>query len=131
MRGECVLITRCPALLDLLREAPRPPGAVDFLRRSWCGSEGRYPRVCCVRGFAYTPPSSTPAAATAPPRNTATAPPGGAYQGHKNANLLPLADCGADFSERIFGGTAVEITEYPWLALLRYRTREYNIRSSF
>lgn len=45
--GECKSISDCQPLLLLLQKQPRKPEDVDHLRRSQCGIDGSYPKVCC------------------------------------------------------------------------------------
>lgn len=53
-------------------------------------------------------------------------------QGHANLRLLPTEECGVDLSQRIFGGNETELGEFPWMALLQYRSGESRpcVRSS-
>ena len=44
--GECVLLTKCPSLLRLLKR-PVPPKVIQLLRQSVCEFQGRMPVVCC------------------------------------------------------------------------------------
>lgn len=43
----------------------------------------------------------------------------GRIQDHKNFHLLPK-DCGVSYSDRIIGGNAAQLGQYPWLARLGY-----------
>lgn len=120
--GVCIGIRRCPVLLNILQMQPPPSGAVEFLRQSQCGFEGRDPLVCC--------PTQRPSV-TVPPRGDqdGTYYPGGettnpgqdpnASYDLSNNPLLPT-ECGKDLSQKIFGGERTDIDEFPWMALLEY-----------
>lgn len=41
---------------------------------------------------------------------------------HRNINLINLKTCGNAIVDRIVGGTAAKVSEFPWLALLQYRS---------
>lgn len=41
------------------------------------------------------------------------------------SNILPIpgsGECGIDTSDKIYGGTATTLDEFPWMALLQHRT---------
>lgn len=129
--GQCILLQKCQHLLALLRQNPRPVGAIDYLRRAQCGVEGRYPLVCCSQkgygGSSRTPWVTTTTTEPPPPPPPPTKPSSGdtssaLLASHPNAKLLPLQECGVDYSTRIFGGEVTNLDEYPWLTLLRYRS---------
>lgn len=39
----------------------------------------------------------------------------------------PRDQCGIDYSDRIYGGQITDLDEFPWMALLGYRTRKFFI----
>lgn len=41
---------------------------------------------------------------------------------HRNINLINLKTCGNAIVDRIVGGIAAKVSEFPWLALLQYRS---------
>lgn len=45
---------------------------------------------------------------------------------HPNVQLLPES-CGVHVASRNLGGFPVEPHEYPWMALIAYRTSEYQV----
>lgn len=94
--GVCIGIRQCPVLLNILQTRPIPPEAIEYLRRSQCGFEGKDPRVCCPTG----------GSATAPPYDL--------------SNPLLPTECGKDLSQKILGGERTDIDEFPWMALLEY-----------
>lgn len=80
-----------------------------MLASSQCGWSGTYPLVCCSDGIQQqngggVTPAPVP---TAVPRNSTLPKPG-------------EGQCGFDTNNRIHGGEATKIDEYPWLALLQY-----------
>lgn len=40
-----------------------------------------------------------------------------------DSSPAPQSQCGADEQDRIFGGQITDLDEFPWMALLGYRTR--------
>ncbi|NP_001155077.1 serine protease 16 precursor [Nasonia vitripennis] len=111
--GECINLKQCPPLIAILTAQPRDPAGIQFLQRSQCGFEGRDPMVCCVQGSATrTTPGGNNGAFTSPVTERTPQVP--------SSNLLPT-DCGRDLSNRIVGGNATELDEFPWMALLEYR----------
>lgn len=47
---------------------------------------------------------------------------GASLKYHRNINLINLKTCGYSIVDRIVGGTAARVKEFPWLALLQYRS---------
>lgn len=43
-------------------------------------------------------------------------------ENHPNLNLLPTVQCGKSFAQKIWGGNETALGEYPWMALLGYRS---------
>ena len=41
---------------------------------------------------------------------------------HPNLSLLPTLKCGKSFVQKIWGGSETGLGEYPWMALLGYRS---------
>ncbi|GLV31538.1 Serine protease 7 [Carabus blaptoides fortunei] len=109
-QAQCISIYKCKVFTDAL--ANRTSEVVKFLRESRCGYV-EDPLVCCgsVAKYQYI---STQAPPTTEPPN---------IQNHRNLNLLPnLKKCGLQvFSERVLGGNATDIDEFPWMAILEYK----------
>uniref|UniRef100_A0A336LMT0 CLIP domain-containing serine protease n=1 Tax=Culicoides sonorensis TaxID=179676 RepID=A0A336LMT0_CULSO len=104
--GQCIALNRCQSLFNLLRKRPLTIQDRTYLSQSQCGWSGNYPSVCCPDGVPQQP---RPTARPAPVSPT--------------TSKLPVpgqGQCGLDTSERIYGGEATKIDEYPWLALLQY-----------
>lgn len=121
--GVCIGIRRCSVLMNILETRPLPPGAVEFLKQSQCGFEGKDPRVCCPTGGS-TPPRGDNQNET---NNMGTDSDSGVVGDDLTASsydlsnnpLLPT-ECGKDLTQRIFGGETTDIDEFPWMALLEY-----------
>ncbi|CAG9862801.1 unnamed protein product [Phyllotreta striolata] len=106
--GECKLITKCQSLFSILQNRPITSEGADFLRQSHCGFEGSLPKVCC--------PLKTDVGTTqAPTVDYGTARPA-------DSSLLPSTeDCGiGSTADRIYGGNATDLDEFPWMALIEY-----------
>lgn len=87
-----------------------------MLARSQCGWSGSYPLVCCGDGAQQQGGGGVqPAPGPVTPKVSSLPSPGG-------------GQCGLDTSDRIYGGEATKIDEYPWLALLQYSKSEYGQR---
>ncbi|XP_008553594.2 uncharacterized protein LOC103575539 [Microplitis demolitor] len=110
--GQCINIRQCPPLLDLLRTSYGSPEAIQFLRDSQCGFEGRDPKVCCVQNVPLpTPPPVTTEFYNVNNGNTSI---------NSRSSLLPSV-CGRDLSVRIVGGERAFLDEFPWMVLLEYQ----------
>ncbi|XP_036674140.3 spaetzle-processing enzyme [Drosophila suzukii] len=113
-RGQCVHITSCPFLADLLKVEPKTPEQRVLLSKSQCGLDNRVEGlvnrilVCCPQSKRADIEDPQP-----------TAPKGAEQQ---PGNVLPGSDdCGFLFDDRIFGGTATSLWEFPWMVLLQYK----------
>ncbi|XP_026480263.1 melanization protease 1-like [Ctenocephalides felis] len=115
-RGTCINIASCAVLVQMLQNAPKPipPEISSFLRRSQCGFEGSRPKVCC--------PSQTQ---TSSELNTDSEIPD--VSSHPNLRLLPHRICGASLEDRIVRGNKTGLFEFPWMALLAYRSRSGDV----
>lgn len=120
--GQCINIRQCPPLLDLLRTSYGSPEAIQFLRDSQCGFEGRDPKVCCVQNVPLpTPPPVTTEFYNVNNGNTSI---------NSRSSLLPSV-CGRDLSVRIVGGERAFLDEFPWMVLLEYQKRKPNTYLNF
>jgi len=54
-KGICVDIKRCPKLLTLLENQRHVPSVLVYLKKSFCGFEGRNTKVCCALESNVTP----------------------------------------------------------------------------
>ncbi|XP_069945451.1 serine protease easter [Cherax quadricarinatus] len=101
-QGMCGPITTCPPLLSLLRQlrSRNPPkNGSQTLISSFCGYEGSIPLVCC-------------------PVNSSTA-----ISQITGRSLLP-SRCGISLlTQQIIDGEDASLLAWPWMVLLRGRTR--------
>jgi len=111
--GACIPLFSCPSLVERLRKRPLLQSDREFLARSQCGWQEPQPKVCCRDGIPQNPPNQ-PAQPSRPVQQPA--------QPTSNRLLPTPGDgvCGIDTSDRIYGGEATKIDEFPWLALLEY-----------
>lgn len=93
--GRCIYFRECEPLLKIYNKQIITPDESRFVEKSRCGQTAdRKPLVCC----AVAPVS-----------------PG------KRSTLPKPPHCGADLSDRIFGGQKTALDEFPWTALIQYR----------
>ncbi|CAH1181758.1 unnamed protein product [Phyllotreta striolata] len=110
--GSCIVVRRCKPMLEALQFVGRPvPQSVSQeVNRYVCGSDNGETKICC-------------------PDGTITLNGGGSDSGppdvsrHRNLGLLPY-DCGYldDANDKIRNGQNAELNEFPWMALLGYRS---------
>uniref|UniRef100_A0A182RTT5 CLIP domain-containing serine protease n=1 Tax=Anopheles funestus TaxID=62324 RepID=A0A182RTT5_ANOFN len=93
--GTCIPFRECPPLLALYSKVFTTPDEGRFLANSRCGEINRRTLVCC----ATTDPSG---------------------QQSTNSDLPVSPQCGIQLSDRIVGGQATELEEFPWSALIQY-----------
>jgi len=103
-QGSCVDLRACASLFALLQKNPLSPNDRTKLQRSQCGYSNRSPLVCC-------PPESQP-----PTRPTTTP-----LRPRFDPNNLPRPGvCGNQINDRIIGGEATKLDEFPWMVLIQY-----------
>ncbi|CAH0581471.1 unnamed protein product [Chrysodeixis includens] len=121
--STCVSIYDCQPLLNAFNQRPLPPSVVNYLRKSQCGFEGYVPRVCCGPLPKDDPPQPRPTQrpTSRPPNQNGGG--GGFFQ--EDSYPAPKNQCGVDTNgDRIFGGQFTDLDEFPWMALLGYRTHK-------
>lgn len=113
--AQCVALQKCPTLLKIITEAPRPlPERVkNYIQQSICGNPSD--RVVCCR---FQDIATTTSPAPVRPASTSK------IQSHRNLNLLELRNCGPVSADRIAFGNATDLYEFPWMALLGYEDNE-------
>ncbi|XP_014215631.1 melanization protease 1-like [Copidosoma floridanum] len=124
---SCVVIQQCPKLHKLL--ITRDPTAFNLLTSRNCGYEGRYPKVCCTEEEMNYQEDNNNQKYNGNNGNNGNGnvqPPFNGSTESRNVNLgeamkLLPTDCGQDLSNRIIGGTATALDEFPWMVLLEYR----------
>ncbi|XP_076164420.1 CLIP domain-containing serine protease HP8-like [Ptiloglossa arizonensis] len=128
--GGCIAIRQCQPLLNILQMRPLQTGAIDFLKQSQCGFQGRDPLVCCPlqnpnvnippRGDQINPVGPLDPNSGSNPEQPNGGTNGEIVQYNLAGNPLLPTDCGKDLSQRIFGGERTELDEFPWMTLLEY-----------
>ncbi|XP_044272428.1 phenoloxidase-activating factor 3-like [Tribolium madens] len=104
--GTCIDIWKCPYYVNLLNAKPRPPHLIPKMKQNLCGFVNREtPKVCCRnldRDMIF----------------------GGDFlTTHENFHLLPMDNCGPiSHSTRIMEGGVATRGEFPWMALIAYKT---------
>ncbi|XP_063822709.1 phenoloxidase-activating enzyme 1-like isoform X1 [Ostrinia nubilalis] len=122
--SQCISLYECQDLLSAFERRPLPSFVVTFLRKSQCGFLNRTtPAVCCGplpeedSQVPVIPVPTTPA----PNRQDDGV-------NADDANPSPVGECGVDTNgDRIYGGQFTELDEFPWMALLGYRTKSGRI----
>ncbi|CAG9813085.1 unnamed protein product [Phaedon cochleariae] len=114
--GDCRPIMQCEPITNFMRSAKRPLSqeVIRYLNSYTCSYESNQVWVCC--------PSEPISFEGEGGSNSANDDPPDVSQ-HRNYHLLP-EDCGyLDPGDRIRGGANARLNEFPWMALLSYRTR--------
>ncbi|XP_026732866.1 serine protease 7-like isoform X2 [Trichoplusia ni] len=126
MRSNCVSLYDCQPLVNAFNQRPLPSSVVSYLRKSQCGFEGYVPRVCCGPLPSNDQPQPRPTQRpTSQPSNQDG---GGSGFFQEDSSPAPRNQCGVDTNgDRIYGGTFTDLDEFPWMALLGYRTRKGTI----
>lgn len=116
IQGECIDITKCESLLNLLKKRPLLPQVLDHLRQSVCNFDNpAVPKVCCPKfPFKRVEVAPIKTLITITTTTTTTAPEG--------VKLPPLDRCGISTKahQRIVGGYPSELNAWPWIAALGY-----------
>lgn len=98
--GKCILFRDCQPLIAIYSKQFTTPEETRFLSNSRCGEVNRKTLVCC------------PGVTTATSKQPAKA---------KTTSLPQSPQCGIHLADRIFGGQATQVNEYPWTALIQYQ----------
>ncbi|KAF2897998.1 hypothetical protein ILUMI_08177, partial [Ignelater luminosus] len=103
---QCILLEECPPLLQLIRKRPYTSKEEDILKKAVCDFEReKHAKVCCPVIIDPAPDSEE------------------SDESPITSSLLPnVTVCGLFNSQRIEGGEATDVAEYPWMALLQYDT---------
>ncbi|XP_026315527.1 serine protease 7-like [Hyposmocoma kahamanoa] len=129
-RSQCISLYDCPPLLAAFEQRPLSSAYLRFLKLSQCGFDGITPQVCCGP-LGQPPETSTPQSSRPvwPATNTESNSNSGEIDpvNSEDSAPAPRDQCGIDYSDRIFGGQITDLDEFPWMALLGYRTRSGNV----
>ncbi|XP_065221065.1 venom protease-like [Planococcus citri] len=133
--GTCINIRNCPNLYQLLTTRGREPAVANYLRRSQCGMEYNWPKVCCNFNSANASPvpvapvTPTPTRPPVTPSPTPVTPaPTSATQRttkiRGNPTTPNYALCGRSTrkEEKITGGRNATLGDWPWMVAVGYRT---------
>uniref|UniRef100_A0A2H8TEC5 CLIP domain-containing serine protease n=2 Tax=Melanaphis sacchari TaxID=742174 RepID=A0A2H8TEC5_9HEMI len=118
-KGVCVNIKRCPKLLTLLENQRQVPSVLVFLKKSFCGFEGKNTKVCCALENNVAPFTPNAVEQT-----------GGIGLG-LNSKIPSETTCGISNVTRIriIGGNPAELGAWPWMAALGYQGTNKNNRA--
>ena len=84
---------------DLFKSATPSHADRLLLSKSHCGTEGGKPKVCCPSSVDFEDRAGVP----------------------NSARLLPaINECVSVVQDRIYGGYNTKITDYPFMALVKY-----------
>lgn len=131
-QATCVTIHSCKVISDAIKYLDK--NAIEFAKKSQCGFHGNDPLVCCGS-------TGRPTSAESPIRRTTAAPlldifgepirPTTPYvpTSPKPIDNIYLPDntlCGIQTAKqnRIVGGIATEIDEFPWMVALKYTAND-------
>uniref|UniRef100_A0A0A1WHE6 CLIP domain-containing serine protease n=1 Tax=Zeugodacus cucurbitae TaxID=28588 RepID=A0A0A1WHE6_ZEUCU len=108
--GTCVQLSECQFILDIISVPSIPPEMLKKVQDSQCGSDNTFKGadrylVCCPDKYLKESQARI-------------------ERQQRDGNVLPSAgECGNKVSNFIYGGNETGILDYPWMALLRYRSR--------
>ncbi|CAH2045742.1 unnamed protein product, partial [Iphiclides podalirius] len=106
---SCSKINNCPQALELVTNN-RSPETANKIRKAYCGTDGVI-KVCCT-DFLITSRNL--------PENSNEENKEDEIENHPNLHLLSN-ECGDIEGNRIIGGVAPTLYEFPWLALISHR----------
>ncbi|XP_062122685.1 spaetzle-processing enzyme-like [Drosophila sulfurigaster albostrigata] len=122
-KGLCIHIRDCPFLDEILNITKPTAAQRQLLGDSQCGLDNTRHSGLVQRILVCCPDSK---------RGTASAGAGSGTSGDslsgdepEPGNVLPsIGKCGILFANRILGGTKAKLYEFPWMALLKYKTKQ-------
>lgn len=110
--GQCIVISQCLRLQSLLHTGPYTSEKETYLKNSTCGFKGLQAKVCCPLEDDNDSPESSEGVSAF----TRTS------SGQVRSDSLPDRDICGVYLNRITGGEAADLDEFPWMALLEYDT---------
>lgn len=132
--GICIVVSDCSQFRYIIEEKPLAQSTIRYLQNSHCGFEGTKPKVCCEiskiesrpmeAGNGVSPHRVGNEDRPQQPSLDSLNPPN--VTNHPNLRLLEHHACGPINSDRIIGGNKTGLFEFPWMALLAYRTEGPN-----
>ncbi|XP_015171018.1 PREDICTED: serine protease easter-like [Polistes dominula] len=122
--GNCISIYQCTPLLKKLEEKPLRKDTIDYLKDSQCGFDELVPLVCCPPNINSSNPNLNTLLVTSTDASISTL---------KNVNCsddimkflensVLLSECGRDSIPRNLESANTSPGEFPWMALLEYKT---------
>lgn len=128
VRSQCINLYDCPTLVAAFNIKPLPTNIATFLRNSQCGFEGNIPKVCCGPLPGQNTETQTPSPNQNNVKINSLSPDQIEPANPEDSSPAPRSRCGVETNgNRIYGGTKTELDEFPWMALLGYRTRNGGI----
>ena len=124
--GNCIVISECASVINVIRtKGIQSTEALRYLRQITCGFERNNPKVCCERDSGATGDRNV--FDRQGDRNKQSSKEMGNDPNKPFQNPLSLlpSKCGEDIPNRIIGGEATELGEFPWMAVLEYQNRKY------
>ncbi|CAH1116597.1 unnamed protein product [Phaedon cochleariae] len=114
--GDCRPIMQCEPITNFMRtllKRPLTKEVISYLNSHTCSYESSQVWVCCPPGpISFREKGDSDYANAEPPD----------VSQHRNYHLLP-EECGyLDAGDRIRGGVNAKLNEFPWMALLSYKT---------
>lgn len=119
-------------MISVVQRGVSAAEAVALRQLSCNGDSGRFPWVCCELRrnnddtmFPDDEEVTVRVAPTKAPTKKPSLPArGGIDSNESGGGVLPaLGECGIDsLGQKIYGGTAAGINEFPWMALLEYKS---------
>ncbi|XP_077295213.1 phenoloxidase-activating enzyme-like [Arctopsyche grandis] len=101
IQGKCVSNDECPSYVQIMRgQKPLKTKIQEYLNNSNCFGVSN-PSTCCVYPKVEVTPPSPPVAV-----------------------LPPRSKCGIMDGDQIVGGIEASMYDYPWMALIEYRTTQ-------
>ncbi|KAH8359552.1 hypothetical protein KR093_007415 [Drosophila rubida] len=120
-KGLCIHIRDCPFLYEILNITKPTTAQRQLLADSQCGLDNTRQSNLLQRILVCCPDSKRSAA------GAASDPAGDNEFGDapEPGNVLPsIGKCGILFANRIYGGTKTQLSEFPWMALLKYKAKQ-------
>lgn len=136
--GTCLSVYDCPSVISIVRHGVSAAQAEALRNLSCNGDSGRFPWVCCElrrnNDDTQFPDDEEvtirvpPTAAPTPKPSTVTTKSGLDTSAGGGGELPGIGECGIDsLGQKIYGGKAAGINEFPWMALLEYKSGNIHI----